>query len=120
MSPHQKPWAKGLESLCLIKLKELGGTATAHTLAAAILQPMANVSPRLNALAIAGLVRDTGRRVSEGRGRPLIVWTLADADAVHILAPEPALKAHQIDLLARLDAMPARERGYLLNAVQQR
>ena len=98
-SPHQKPWAKGLESLCLIKLKELGGTATAHSLAAAILQPMGNVSPRMNALAIAGLVRDTGSRVSEGRGRPLIVWTLVDAASVPAPAPEPALKAHQIDLL---------------------
>ena len=40
---------------------------------------MENVSPRLNALAHELLIRDTGRRESVGRGRPLIVWTVTEA-----------------------------------------
>jgi predicted ArsR family transcriptional regulator len=76
---HLKPWARGLETLCLKKIKEIGGTGNARELAQCIQQPMENVSPRLNALAHAGLIRDTGQRESAGRGRPLIVWTVTDA-----------------------------------------
>ena len=76
---HLKPWARGLETLCLKKLKEIGGTGNAREIAQCIEQPMENVSPRLNALAHELLIRDTGRRESVGRGRPLIVWTVTDA-----------------------------------------
>ena len=76
---HLKPWARGLETLCLKKLKEIGGTGNAREIAQAINQPMENVSPRLNALAGELLIRDTGGRESAGRGRPLIVWTVTDA-----------------------------------------
>ena len=76
---HLKPWARGLETLCLKKLKEIGGTGNAREIAQAINQPMENVSPRLNALAHELLIRDTGRRESVGRGRPLIVWTVTEA-----------------------------------------
>ena len=60
-------------------MKTIGGTANAREIAQAIAQPMENVSPRLNELSRAGLIRDTGRRESTGRGRPLIVWTVTDA-----------------------------------------
>jgi predicted ArsR family transcriptional regulator len=76
---HLQPWARGLETLCLKKLKEIGGTGNAREIAQAIQQPLGNVSPRLNALAAQLLIRDTGQRESEGRGRPLIVWTVTDA-----------------------------------------
>jgi predicted ArsR family transcriptional regulator len=75
---HLKPWARGLETLCLKKLKEIGGTGNAREIAQCLDQPLENISPRLNALAHELLVRDTGRRESAGRGRPLIVWTVTD------------------------------------------
>jgi len=68
-----------METLCLKKLKEIGGTGNARELAQCLNQPMENISPRLNALAHELLIRDTGQRTSVGRGRPLIVWTVTDA-----------------------------------------
>jgi len=76
---HLKPWARGLETLCLKKLKEIGGTGNAREIAQAINQPMENVSPRLTALAGELLIRDTGQRTSLGRGRPLVEWTVTEA-----------------------------------------
>ena len=67
-----------MESLCLKKLKDIGGTGNARELAQALDQPMANISPRLRALELAGLIRDTGRRESVGRGRPLKVYVVCD------------------------------------------
>ena len=65
--------------LCLKKLKDIGGTGNARELAQALNQPMANISPRLNELSHAGMIRDTGSKVSVGRGRPLIVYVVTDA-----------------------------------------
>jgi hypothetical protein len=76
MNTHLQPWAKAMEKLVLKKLRDIGGTGNAREIAQAIEQPLENVSPRLNALSHAGLIRDTGQRESVGRGRPLIVWTL--------------------------------------------
>src|ERR1019366_9119767 len=78
---HQqiRPWAKGMETLCLKKLKDIGGTGNARELAQCLNQEMGNISPRLTALAHAQLIRDTGERVSVGRGRPLVVYTVTDA-----------------------------------------
>jgi len=67
-----------MESLCLKKLKEIGGTGNARELAQCLEQPMGNISPRLNALALAGLIRDTGSRDSVGRGRPLVNYTVTE------------------------------------------
>ena len=90
-----------MESLCLKKLKDIGGTGNARELSQALEQPMENISPRLNALALAGLIRDTGRRDSVGRGRPLVIWTVTDlgwdtfsgkstfADIRKAIAPKP-------------------------------
>lgn len=78
-SKHLQPWARGLETLCLKKLKQIGGTGNARELSQALDQPMENISPRLNALARALLIRDTGQRSSVGRGRPLVTWTVTDA-----------------------------------------
>jgi predicted ArsR family transcriptional regulator len=82
-----------MESLCLKKLKELGGSATAREIADAIKQPLENVSPRMNALALAGEIRDSGERVSVGRGRPLKVWTMRDDNKTKSALPNPRFGA---------------------------
>jgi len=101
---HHQPWAKGLETLCLKKMKDCGGTANAREIAQAVQQPIENVSPRLNELSRAGLIRDTGGRESVGRGRPLIIWTVTDAgwdcftgkDIAAAKVPAPAPKTEQL------------------------
>ena len=75
-----------MEKLVLKKLRDIGGTGTAREIAREIAQPLENVSPRLNSLAHAGLIRDTGTRESVGRGRPLIVWTISDPAASQLAA----------------------------------
>ncbi len=68
------PWAKALESLCLIKLKRLGGRATAREIADDIGKPLKLICPRMSALKVAGKIRDTGLRVKGDAGRPQVIW----------------------------------------------
>ena len=75
---HTAAWAIGLEKLCLTKLKQLGGVGTARDVATALGKDMGLISPRFSALASQGKVRDTGRRESHGKGRPLKVWSVCD------------------------------------------
>lgn len=75
MKDFDRPWAKGLRSLGLKKLVELG-PMDSHQLANACQVSPDAMAPRLSELEAAGLVRDTGRRHSSvsGRGRKLKVW----------------------------------------------
>lgn len=68
-----------LSNLCLLRLKALGGRATAREIAVDIGKAVEFVQPRFSDLLAAGLVRDTGLRVRAGRGRPQVVWATAES-----------------------------------------
>lgn len=70
----QTPWAKALESLCLLKLQRLGGRATAHEIAADTGHRIELIAPRMTALKAKGKIRDTGVRMQGSRGRPQVLW----------------------------------------------
>ncbi len=86
-SYHTAAWAKGLEKLCLTKLHQLGGQATARAVATALGKEMNLISPRFSALCAEGKVRDTGRRESVGRGRPLKVWAVCSGEKRDAVKP---------------------------------
>lgn len=71
-------WRASLRSLCLKKLNDFGGRATARQIAENIGLDIGNVSPRLTELAELGAIRDTGERIRAGRGRPQVVWEVVD------------------------------------------
>lgn len=76
---QNKPsWQRGLERLCLKKLKDYGGHGTARQIAADLGKEMGLISPRLSVLAKEGLIYDSGARAGAGRGRPLVVWRVCD------------------------------------------
>jgi predicted ArsR family transcriptional regulator len=69
-----------LANLCLLRLRQRGGRATTREVAADIGKPVEMLQPRFNDLLREGRVRDTGERVSSGRGRPQVVWEEALMD----------------------------------------
>ncbi|KAB2660950.1 MAG: helix-turn-helix domain-containing protein [Verrucomicrobia bacterium] len=71
-------WAAGLRRRIVAYLSSRGDELTAEQLAARFEVNPAAIRPRLTELAELGLVRDTGRRVPSGGGRPAIVWAIAD------------------------------------------
>ncbi len=75
MKDFDRPWAKGLRSLILKKLVELGPMTT-HEAATACQVNVTAAAPRFSELEARGLVRDTGRRRHSisGRGRTQKVW----------------------------------------------
>lgn len=87
-----------LANLCLLRLKQLGGRATAREIAADLGKAVEFIQPRMNDLLHQGRVRDTKLRVRAGRGRPQVVWADADSpkesdalwqDAPHVTKAEP-------------------------------
>lgn len=79
-SPKANAWTKGLQSLCLKKLREFGGKGTARQICDNTGHASELIAPRMNELAALGVIRDTGERINIGRGRPQTVWALVDAD----------------------------------------
>ncbi len=68
-------WRKGLRTLVVLKLTELG-PMTNRELANACQVAETAIAPRLTELATLGEARDTGRRKSSlsGKGRKQVVW----------------------------------------------
>ena len=64
----------GMRTLILLHLKKIGGRATAREIAESIGKDLRFIWPRFTELAETGYIRDTGKRVSLGRGRPQVIW----------------------------------------------
>ncbi|MDD5139401.1 MAG: hypothetical protein PHY43_03955 [Verrucomicrobiales bacterium] len=80
-----------LANLCLLRLKQLGGRATAREIAADLDKPLEQIQPRFSDLYAEHRIRDTGLRVKGHRGRPQVVWadaaTIAADDHLHFETP---------------------------------
>jgi hypothetical protein len=64
----------GLEQIILATLAQLGGRATCAKIAARAKKQVKFIAPRLSDLHGEKRIRDTGKRISNGRGRPAILW----------------------------------------------
>ena len=64
----------GLEQIILATLAQLGGRATAADIAARAGKRVQFIAPRLSDLHREKRIRDTGKRIANGRGRPAILW----------------------------------------------
>lgn len=79
-----------LANLCLLKLQQRGGRATAREIAADTGKPVEMLQPRFTDLFNEGRIRDTGERVRGQRGRPQVVWAVApDANAANHVGAIP-------------------------------
>lgn len=76
MTQDPRPWAAGLRKRVLACLA-LYGDMTAVQLAGKMGVAPEAVRPRMTELAQLSAIRDTGRRVGTGRGRPAVVWSIA-------------------------------------------
>jgi hypothetical protein len=63
-----------LANLCLLRLRQLGGRATARQIADDLNKAVEFIQPRFSDLCDAKLIRDTGERVKGQRGRPQVIW----------------------------------------------
>ena len=70
-------WAAGLRRRAVAYLSARGDELTADQLAQRFNVSPAALRPRMTELSRLGMIRDTGRRVSVGRGRPAVVWAIA-------------------------------------------
>lgn len=80
MPSRNPPFAhrKALENLCLKKIQDFGGRATAQQIADNLDRSPEIIAPRLSDLAFAGKIRDTGDRHHAGKGRPRVIWEVCD------------------------------------------
>lgn len=79
VNPADRARHANLRRAILVYLSKTRADLTAGQIAERFRRSPGVIRPRMTELAALGAIRDTGRRVSGGAGRPSVVWALADS-----------------------------------------